>query len=393
MIVASRRGDCCWYWAISTPKSVADVRAALARTDIPVSVGGGHFSMGGQTASPGSLHLDMRGMNAVLHFSPLSRRIRVQAGIRWCDIQKFVDPHGLAVKVMQTYANFTVGGSLSVNAHGRYIGLGPLVSSVCAIKVVLVGGEVVEATATVNAELFYGCIGGYGALGVIVEAELELAENRRVVRSSVKLPLADYARYFGGRRSSCLARRDACVAMSRLGARAVCLRRPPPPAPPKSRSVTTQPSSVVAQAVDRRGEEQTFLTFPEWFLVFSPTECATLVRTRTPDEFCFWGHIGQFWRSYAAVAAETRRRHDPENWGYHLMIVVIGVSTTVEYAIRSAYEMVIGRFTALTARDRTEEDQYAAQVAQEYVDLIRDQPSLVVTSGFKRLREIAPTSS
>ena len=133
-------------------------------------------------------------------------------------------------------------------------------------------------------------------------------------------------------------------------------------------------ASPVAQPVDRRGEEQTFLTFPEWFLVFSPTEYADLVRTRTPDEFCFWGHIGQFWRSYAAVTGETQRRHDPTNWGYHLMIVVIGVSTTVEYAIRSAYETVVGRITALFAPSRTEEDEYAARVAQEYVDLIRDQP-------------------
>ncbi len=83
--------------------------------------------MGGQTASPGSLHLDLREMNQVLNFDPQARTIRVQAGIRWCDIQRFVDPHGLAVKIMQTYANFTVGGSLSVNAHGRYIGLGPVV--------------------------------------------------------------------------------------------------------------------------------------------------------------------------------------------------------------------------------------------------------------------------
>ena len=133
-------------------------------------------------------------------------------------------------------------------------------------------------------------------------------------------------------------------------------------------------STPAAQPADRRGEEQTFLTFPEWFLVFSPTEYADLVRTRTPDEFCFWGHIGQFWRSYGAVTGETQRRHDRTNWGYHLMIVVIGVSTTVEYAMRSAYETVVGRITASTAPSRTEEDEYAARVAREYVDLIRDQP-------------------
>ncbi|HEY0747292.1 MAG TPA: FAD-binding protein [Steroidobacteraceae bacterium] len=183
-------------WGVAKPTSVEDVQAALARTDVPVSVGGGHFSMGGQTASPGSLHLDMRSMNQVILFSPIQRTIRVQAGIRWCDIQKFIDPHGLSVKIMQTYANFTVGGSLSVNVHGRYIGLGPLVLSVRSIRVVLVHGEVLDASPTENSELFYGCIGGYGALGVIVEAELYLAENRRIQRRSVTMPLRDYREFF-----------------------------------------------------------------------------------------------------------------------------------------------------------------------------------------------------
>jgi len=183
-------------WGVVRPESIAEVIAAFTQTNVPVSVGGGHFSMGGQTASPGSLHLDMRFMNRVLWFSPERRVIRVQAGIRWCDIQKFIDPHGLSVKIMQTYANFTVGGSLSVNVHGRYIGLGPLVLSVQSLRVVLPSGQQVDASATENAELFYGCVGGMGALGVIVEAELTLAENRRVERRSVKMPLAAYARFF-----------------------------------------------------------------------------------------------------------------------------------------------------------------------------------------------------
>ena len=36
-------------------------------------------------------------------------------------------------------------------------------------------GEIVDASPEENADLFYGAIGGYGALGIIVEAELDLA--------------------------------------------------------------------------------------------------------------------------------------------------------------------------------------------------------------------------
>ena len=186
-------------WAISKPTTVDEVCDAIRRTDGPLSIGGGHFSMGGQTASPGSLHLDMRNMNQVISFSPAQKTIRVQAGIRWCDIQRFVDPHDLAVKIMQTYANFTVGGALSVNCHGRYMGLGSVVMSVCGIRVVMADGSVQDASPTSNPELFYAVIGGYGGVAIIVEAELSLADNVKVKRLARKMTTAEYIGHFKGR--------------------------------------------------------------------------------------------------------------------------------------------------------------------------------------------------
>jgi len=106
---------------IVRPASVEEVCDIVKDTTGAISVGGGRFSMGGQTASQHSVHLDMRMMNKILDFSVAEKWIKVQAGIRWCDIQQHVDEHNLSVKIMQTYANFTLGGALGVNAHGRYI--------------------------------------------------------------------------------------------------------------------------------------------------------------------------------------------------------------------------------------------------------------------------------
>lgn len=183
-------------FGVAIPKTTQDIQKALRSTTLPISVGGGHFSMGGHTASPDSLHLDLRDLNRILAFDPENKTIRVQAGTRWCDIQKFIDPHGLAVKIMQTYANFTVGGALSVNAHGRYIGLGPVAMSVRSIVLVLASGEMVEASPLLNPELFFAAIGGYGAIGIIAEAELALAENQRVERRHLKLPTKNYLSWF-----------------------------------------------------------------------------------------------------------------------------------------------------------------------------------------------------
>jgi FAD/FMN-containing dehydrogenase/SAM-dependent methyltransferase len=182
--------------SVAKPQSTKELAALLRNSTLPVSIGGGHFSMGGQTASPDTLHIDLSGMNRVLSLEPGATRIRVQAGIRWCDVQRTVDPHGLAVKVMQTYSNFTVGGTLSVNAHGRYIGYGPVISSVRSIVIVLADGQVVNASRSERPELFKAAIGGYGAVGVIAEAELELVANTRVERRTARMAIDEYVTWF-----------------------------------------------------------------------------------------------------------------------------------------------------------------------------------------------------
>lgn len=184
---------------IAVPNTVEEVRELVHTHSGPISIGGGHFSMGGQTASENTLHLDMRGLNRIVAISSENKTITVEAGITWRTIQETIDPYNLSLKIMQSYSNFTVGGSLSVNAHGRYIGQGPLIGSVKSIKVVLANGELVEASPTQRPKLFYGCIGGYGGLGVIVEATLDLADNVKMKQLVERMPVAAYKGYFAGK--------------------------------------------------------------------------------------------------------------------------------------------------------------------------------------------------
>src|SRR5579862_1588596 len=130
---------------VIAPTSTDQIVEAVKIHPGPISVGGGRFSMGGQTATEGALQIDMRQFNRILDVNPQQKTITVQTGANWRQIQERIDKDNLSVKVMQSYANFTVGGSLSVNAHGRYIGRGPIVTSVRSIKIVLPDGTLVEA--------------------------------------------------------------------------------------------------------------------------------------------------------------------------------------------------------------------------------------------------------
>jgi hypothetical protein len=93
-------------------------------------------------------------------------------------------------------------------------------------------------------------------------------------------------------------------------------------------ALAAAPSSVTPKEHQRTGD-QTFLTFPEWYLVHSPAEYAAYVQEHAPSRFPFIGHIRQFWQSYLAVYGAVKNDY-PFNGEYHTMIMVIGGSTTLE---------------------------------------------------------------
>lgn len=135
-------------------------------------------------------------------------------------------------------------------------------------------------------------------------------------------------------------------------------------------------AALTTPAEHRRPADQTFLTYPEWFLVFSPREYAAHVAggAGDPSAFPFLAHVGQLWDGYLAAAREIPS-DEPWNGGYHAMILVIAGSTTIEYAIRAAYEGVVGRLTLATRLGGpTAEERYGAAVADEYARFLDQRP-------------------
>lgn len=132
--------------------------------------------------------------------------------------------------------------------------------------------------------------------------------------------------------------------------------------------------TVLTPVEYQRGEDNTYLTTAEWFLVFSPEEYARYLQKERPSDFPFLGHIQQFWQTYWASYQAVKDRY-PFNTSYHVMVMVIGTSTTVEYLIKGLYESFIGGLTESNKEPyRVSEDAYSAQVAQDYVDFIYKEP-------------------
>ncbi len=123
-----------------------------------------------------------------------------------------------------------------------------------------------------------------------------------------------------------------------------------------------------------RPEESTYLTYPEWFIVYSSEEYANFLEKQRPSQFPYFASIGQFWCGYCAVYQITRQNYG-FNVGDHFMLWVIGVSYSVELAVKSLYENTVGRLTEWTSSaEKTGEDRFAFDANKRYVAFIYDYP-------------------
>ena len=161
---------------IRSSHSIPDLQKWVQEEET-ISIAGMQHSQGGHTLYPNGTLLDMKSYNKILDFDPGKRKITVQSGVTWADIQEKINPFGLSIKVMQSQNIFTVGGSLSVNVHGRDIRYGSLIDTVDSFRLLKADGEVINVSRTENSGYFNYVIGGYGLFGVILDVTLQLAED------------------------------------------------------------------------------------------------------------------------------------------------------------------------------------------------------------------------
>jgi FAD/FMN-containing dehydrogenase len=175
-----------------------DIRGALAfarEHHLKVSCAGQQHSMGGQTFTHGGLVLDLREFNRI-QVDKANKIANVQSGVRWWQLQRLLDKDALSVKSMQSINIFSVGGTLSINAHGIDPAPGPIAPTVRSLRVMLSDGSVVKASPTENTELFRHVLGGYGLFGVILDADLDIVDNELYELKTVYMNYTDYPAYY-----------------------------------------------------------------------------------------------------------------------------------------------------------------------------------------------------
>ncbi|ELR12262.1 FAD binding domain containing protein [Acanthamoeba castellanii str. Neff] len=93
-------------------------------------------------------------------------------GAHWTDLIHYLNQFGLSPRTMQSYSSFSVGGTVSVNAHGITTDH-CLAESIVSFTLITADAREVVCSRTAEAddarELFSLAIGGYGLFGIITE--------------------------------------------------------------------------------------------------------------------------------------------------------------------------------------------------------------------------------
>lgn len=139
-------------------------------------------------------------------------------------------------------------------------------------------------------------------------------------------------------------------------------------------AATPRTATPLVDAADRRQLGDSYLTYPEWYIVHAYADLAGVTRQSSESAYDYLAGIGGFWSSLCR-ATEIASRTGTGTASQKTTNYVIGLSFTAEMLLQGAYERSIGALSAWSrGPQKTAEDQLAVRMRAEYADFLRQTP-------------------
>jgi FAD/FMN-containing dehydrogenase len=152
---------------------VIDTVNFTRENDLLMAVRGGGHNVAGNAVCDGGLVIDLSPMRTI-RVEPERYTVRAEGGATWADLDRETQVFGLATpggEVSHTgIAGLTLGGGIGLLRRKYGLSCDNLLSA----EVVSAGGRLLTASATENADLFWGIRGGGGNFGVVTTFEYRL---------------------------------------------------------------------------------------------------------------------------------------------------------------------------------------------------------------------------
>ncbi len=133
-------------------------------------------------------------------------------------------------------------------------------------------------------------------------------------------------------------------------------------------------SPIITKAEFQRAEANSYLTYPEWHIVYAYEGLAKVLETGDEHEFNYSASISGFWRSACALN-KTSQQHGAADFITRGIIHIIGISFTIELGFKALYEETLGHlFTLIRGPVKSPQDAYAAEMARDFSNFLQQTP-------------------
>lgn len=123
-----------------------------------------------------------------------------------------------------------------------------------------------------------------------------------------------------------------------------------------------------------RAQGDSFLTFPEWYIVHAYSDLAGMTEKASESEFDYLASIGGFWTTLCEATRQASYS-GPASTDQKVTNYIIGFSFTAEMGLMGVYEKTVGALSELTTGGKkTEEDAFNAALLKEYATFLHQTP-------------------
>jgi hypothetical protein len=123
-----------------------------------------------------------------------------------------------------------------------------------------------------------------------------------------------------------------------------------------------------------RSQGDSFLTFPEWYIVHAYNDLAGVTTRSSESGFNYLASIRGFWTSLCGATRQASMS-GPASADQKATNYIIGFSFTVEMGLMGTYERTIGALTEWTAGGhKTAEDEFNLALLKEYAAFLYQTP-------------------
>jgi xylitol oxidase len=155
--------------AVATPRTVDEVRAAVAAASRVKALGSRHC-FNDIADSPGGTLLDLRALDVPVEIG--DGTVTVGGSARYGDFAQQLHAAGFALPNLASLPHITVAGSVATGTHGSGRRQPGLAAAVSAVELVTADGEL--RTFTRDDPAFDGIVVGLGAFGVVTRLTLDV---------------------------------------------------------------------------------------------------------------------------------------------------------------------------------------------------------------------------